>query len=218
MPESLLVWGGGGHGKVVADLIRALGHRVAGFIDADPRKLGAVVEPGGAAVVVSQDEFMRLAVDGHELPFAGGAVALAVGANRPRLRGLPLLGGRVAPALIHPAATVSPSARVGRGSVVLAGAVLNADAGVGDATIVNTGAIVEHDCVIGDGVHLSPRATLCGGVQVGEGSWICAGATVIPGVRVGRWAVVGAGALVLRDVPDGVTVMGVPAKPVIEVD
>jgi UDP-perosamine 4-acetyltransferase len=208
-----LIWGGGGHGKVVADLIRAVGHTVAGFCDADPAKLNRVVEPGGAAVIISESELLGR-VEGRELPVGVDAVALAIGDNRTRLRCLQLLSGLSVPPLVHPSAVVSPSARVGDGSVVFACAVINAAAAVGRAVIVNSGAIVEHDCEVGDGVHLSPRSTLGGGVRVEERCWIGAGATVLQLIKVGAEAMVGAGATVIRDIPAGITVAGVPAKPI----
>jgi UDP-perosamine 4-acetyltransferase len=211
--KALLVWGGGGHGKVVADLVRAAGYQVAGFIDRDSARLGETVEPGGGTVVADEAEFLRVAAGGRCANGADGVI-LAVGDNRARHDCLLRVPGLLVPALVHPSAVVSPSARLGRGTVVLPLAAVNAAARLGDAVIVNTGAVVEHDCVLGDAVHVSPRAVLAGGVHVGERSWIGAGAAVIQGVRVGRDAMVGAGAVVIRDVPDGATVVGNPACPI----
>lgn len=206
----VLVWGAGGHGRVVADLVRACGHVLAGFVDADRSKVGREVKGGGRVVLDELDLLTRLG----EGPLDGvDAVALAIGDNRVRLDRLLRLGSTSAVHLVHPSAVVSPSADVGRGSVVFPLAVLNAGARAGEAVIVNTAAVVEHDCVLADGVHVSPRATLAGGVRVGARSWVGAGATVIQNVSIGTDVVVGAGAVVIRDVPDGCTVAGVPAAP-----
>lgn len=209
----LLIWGGGGHGKVVADLVRALGHELVGFVDADAAKRDEVVEPGGGRVVMIQDEFLAR-VDAGSLPAGAGAVVLAIGDNAARLRCLERLPDSLLPSLVHPAAVRSPSAGIGEGTVVFAGAVVNAAARIGRGVIVNTAAVVEHDCVVDDGAHLSPGAVLAGGVHVGARSWVGAGATVIQGVRIGSDVVVGAGAVVIRDVPDGARVAGVPARPI----
>ena len=75
----------------------------------------------------------------------------------------------------------------------------------------NSGAIVEHECIVGDFAHIAPGAVLSGNVHVGEGTLVGVGARVIPGIRIGAWATVGAGAVVIEDVPDGATVVGVPA-------
>lgn len=208
----LLVWGAGGHGRVVADLVRSLDHELVGYADADASRLGTEAEPGGARVIASEEELRRALLDGSILPGGADAVVPALGRNSLRLTSVLALAERAAAALVHPTAVVSPSATLDSGTVVFAGAVVNAGAAAGRGTIVNTGAIVEHDCVLGEAVHLSPGAVLGGGVRVGPGSWIGAGATVIHGITVGGDAIVGAGAVVIRDVPDGATVVGNPAR------
>lgn len=211
--KRFLVWGGGGHGKVVADLVRAAGNVVAGFIDAETAKLDLCVEPGGACVVTTEAAFLERIGAGDGLPPGIDALALAIGSNRTRLDAFHRLQGVCVPPLLHPSAVISPSAHIARGTVVFAGAIINAAARIGAAVIVNTGAIVEHDCTVGDGAHLSPRATLAGTVTIGERAWIGAGATLIQHVHVGSDAVVGAGAAVIHDVAAATTVVGVPARP-----
>ncbi len=208
----ILIWGGGGHGRVVADVVRACGAELVGYADADPAKLGQQAEPGGALVVTPEAELLAALSSGQPLPAGADAVALAVGDCARRLACLRAAGGRVTPPLVHPSAVVSPSARIGRGTVVMPRAVVNAAAVVGEAAIVNSGAIVEHDCTLGDGVHLSPGAVLSGGVRVEAESWIGSGAAVVPGIHIGRGAVVGAGAVIIRDVPAGATVAGNPGR------
>ena len=60
--------------------------------------------------------------------------------------------------LVHPLACVSPSARIGVGSVVMAYAVIAANAVIGKHCIVNHGATVDHHCIIGDYAHIAPGA------------------------------------------------------------
>ena len=213
--ERILVWGAGGHGRVVADVVRAAGGTVAGFVDRDAARVGRPTAPGAPLVLLSEAELLRVLADGHPDGRGWDALALGIGDNRARLRAFAAAAGAPWPVLAHPSAVLSPSARLEAGTVVMPLAVLNADARVGRAAIVNTGAVVEHDCVVGDGAHLSPRCVLAGGARVGEGAWVGAGATVLPGVSVGPWAVVGAGAVVVRDVPGGTVVAGVPARPLV---
>ncbi|HYR08005.1 MAG TPA: acetyltransferase [Longimicrobium sp.] len=209
--ERFLVWGAGGHGRVVADVVRAAGGAVAGFVDRDPARVGHPAVPGAPPVLFSDEELLRALEEGG--PRAWDALALGIGDNRARLSAFRRVPDGPWPPLVHPSAVLSPSARLGAGTVVMPLAVLNANARAGCAVIVNTGAVVEHDCRVGDGAHLSPRCVLAGGVRVGEGAWVGAGATVLPGRSVGAWAVVGAGAVVVRDVPEGTVAVGVPAGP-----
>lgn len=210
--ERVLVVGAGGHGRVVADLVRALGHDVVGYADADEAKLGQPVDAAGGSVVLTQDALVACVEGGAAWPVPVDAIALGVGDNGARARVLALLARGALPPLVHPTAWVSASAHLGRGAVVLPGAVVHTQAEVGAGAIVNTRAVVEHDCRVGTAAHLSPGAILCGGVTVGDRSWVAAGAVVIPLCRVGADSIVGAGAVVIRDVPDGVTAVGNPAR------
>lgn len=205
-----VVWGAGGHGRVVADLVRACGCEVVGFVDADAAKVGTDVS--GIPVVMAEADLSELIGSGRPLPEGADAIALGIGDNVVREARLATIPSHRLPTLVHPSAVVSPSAIIGVGSVVLAGSIVNAGARIGSGVIVNTGGIVEHDCILGDGAHVSPGAVLAGGVRVEPRAWIGAGATIIPGVRVGADAVIGAGAAVTRDVPDACTVVGVPAR------
>lgn len=138
---------------------------------------------------------------------------VAIGDNRARhriVRELEAAGARFV-RLIHPAAVVSPRARIGPGAVVMARAVIQPDASIGAHAIVNTGAIVEHDCAVGDCAHIAPGAVLTGGAGADEGALVGAGAVILPGRKVGAWAIAGAGAVVTRDVPPECTAAGVPA-------
>jgi len=211
--HALLICGAGGHGRVVADVARAAGARVVGFIDRDAAKVGQRVAGTDVDIALSEADLSKCIATDGPLPCGATAIGLGIGDNRARANCRTRLASVNLPPLVHPSAVVSPSAVVNAGAVIMPGVVINAGAVIGAGAIVNTGAIVEHDCVIGEDAHVSPGAILAGGVTVGRGAWIGAGATVIPQVRVGEWAVVGAGAVVIRDVTDSTTVVGNPARP-----
>lgn len=200
----LAVLGASGHGKVVADAAEQAGWKVVVFFDdAWPDIHGNgpwPVEGGSAELLARISEF-----DG---------VVVAIGDNRIRRQKqeqLVELGAKLV-SIVHPAAHVSRYALIKAGSVVFANAVVNACATVGEGSIINTGAVIEHDCLLDAFVHISPNAVLAGGVQVGAGSWVGASASVRQLVEVGKLSVVGMGAVVTRDVPDGTTVIGSPAR------
>lgn len=187
---SLYLYGASGHGKVVKDILDSQHREVKGFIDDNPN----VNRVAGLPVKHSVEK--------------DDQVIVGVGINTTRKMIAERLSCPIAEAAVHRAATVSKSARIDEGTVVMAGAVINADTKVGKHCIINTGASVDHECVLGNYVHISPHATLCGNVSVGEGTWIGAGATVIQGVKIGKWAMIGAGSVVTKDIPDGWLAVG----------
>lgn len=207
MSERICLLGAGGHAKVVLDAARRQGLEVVAVFDDDPARQGTTLL--GCPVVGGREALPAWGAEhgvGHVLVAVGGNVRRAELGEWLRRQGLELA------TVVHPRATLGEGVRLGPGSVVLAGAVLNVEAELGAHVIVNTGATVDHDCRIGDAVHIAPGCHLCGDVSVGAGSLLGAGCTVIPGIRIGRAAVVGAGAVVVRDVADGATVLGVPAR------
>jgi len=207
--KKFLVFGAGGHGKVVADVGRSACLALAGFLDEDPSKAAATF--CGVPVL----GWARLHRERRN--WKGTAVALGIGDNAARQRcfGLVRAAGLEVVTLVHSSAVVAPSARLGSGTVVMALAAVNPDAVVGDGAILNTGSVVEHDNVLGRFVHLSPNVALGGSVAIGDRTHLGLGAVVLPGVRVGADVRIGAGAAVVRHVVDGLTVVGVPARPVL---
>lgn len=206
MTGELVVFGCGGHAKVVIEAVLAR----------DPKRLVQIVDDDPGAVGRS---VLGLRVSGGREWLAsnapGASVALGIGGNRARLDVLDWLiaQGRQVETVIHPSAIVGATVDAGVGTFFAAGAIAIAEARIGRAAIINTGASVDHDCVIGDGAHIGPGVRLCGNVQVGARSLIGVGTAVRPGVSIGADVIVGAGSAVVGDLADGGTYCRCPARP-----
>lgn len=199
-PAAILVYGGGGHGKALIDLLRTLGKdNIRGVVDDGiPRgeKILGVPVLGGAKVL----PMLRKQGVGRAVNAVGGIGNLAI-----RLKVFQTLAqaGFECPAVVHPSAWVEPSASLAAGVQVFPHAYVGSEARVGFGVIVNTGTILSHDCVIGDYANLSPGAILAGEVQVGEGALVGMGVTINLRVQIGRGARIGNSATVKADLPDG---------------
>jgi sugar O-acyltransferase (sialic acid O-acetyltransferase NeuD family) len=205
MDERIVIIGAGGHAKVVLDAIQQINRKeqlftIAGLVDD----------------VTGKTELCGYRVEPEAGRFSADCFVVAIGDNQARRDKFnQLLSLNYRPVtIIHPAAVLSPQVKIGLGSVVMAGVVINIDTTIGANCIVNTSASIDHDCTIGDHVHIAPGSVLAGNVSVGEGAFLGAGTKVIPRIALGAWTIAGAGAVVIKDVPADVKVVGVPAKPI----
>ncbi|MFN2453706.1 MAG: acetyltransferase [Pyrinomonadaceae bacterium] len=201
------IYGAGGHGKVVADILLACGDTsLAGFVDDNSSLQGTELL---GLPVVGTVEWLWQEAAGNET-----SIVLGIGDNRLRqIAAQHCLAHKVeVRTAVHPTATIARSALLGQGTVVMAHAVINPDARVGQGVIVNTGAVLEHDVVINDFAHVSPNATLGGAARLGRLSHLGLGAIVLPGISIGAQSIVGAGSVVVKGIPDNVVAMGTPAR------
>lgn len=198
--RSVVVYGIGGHGKTLIELIRAVGElEPVGVID-DAAITGSNVL--GVPVLGSRDDLVRIRGDGVGLAVnaIGGITNLA---TRVEVTSMLERAGFDLPVLIHPSAVVEPSATIGPGAQILAHAYVGSAATIGSSAIVNTGAVVSHDCVLGDHVNLSPGCVLAGNVTVGSRTLLGMGLTTYLGIEIGADVRAGNGAILNVDVPAG---------------
>jgi sugar O-acyltransferase (sialic acid O-acetyltransferase NeuD family) len=197
----VVVLGGGGHARVVIDVLRRSSCTVLSVFDDTPaswdREVLGIRVVGPLATLARYRRFFGV---------------IAIGDNAARRRIAQALPRGEWVRAVHPASVVADPAALGPGVVVMAGAVVQPGASVGAHAIVNTMASIDHDCRLGAFSHVAPGAHLGGAVVVEEGAFVGMGAVLAPRVRVGRWSTVGAGSLVLRHVPAGSVAYGRPAR------
>mgnify|MGYP001571349573 CR=1 FL=1 len=204
--KKIIIIGGGGHAKVLIDAILSFGqYRIAGILDERIQKGERIL---GFPVIGTDELLCRL----KNVCLAIGIGTVKASNKRKIIYDKYNRRGFKFPAIIHGKAYVSKGVKLGDGAQLMAGAIVNPGAWIGENTIINTAAIVEHDCMIAAHCHISVNTVLGGRVSVGESSHIGLGARVLQGIKIGSKVTVGAGAVVTKDVRDGKTVIGVPAR------
>jgi UDP-perosamine 4-acetyltransferase len=204
LPPVYVILGRGGQARDVLDALLAAGRTVAGvFDDSDPPL------PDGVPLLGGIKDWRTVVRPGVEfMPGMGNPT------ERCELAAAIMVAGASLASAVHPAAVISPQATVGSGVFIAAGCVIAPQAVIGDLTFINANCSIDHDCELGVAAQISPGVTFPGGVKVGDSAFVGAGAVVLPGKRIGVGATVGAGSVVTKDVPDGVTVAGNPAREV----
>ncbi|MFC1465581.1 MAG: acetyltransferase [Candidatus Brachytrichaceae bacterium NZ_4S206] len=201
MAKGAIIIGAGGHAKVVIGILKACGEAILGILDDDATKWGQEllgVPILGPISLLDKD------------PPAQAIIAIGNNQTRKQVAERAAEVGWMT--LVHPAAWVDRHAQLDVGTVVCAGAVIQPQARLGRHVIVNTSASVDHDCVLSDYAQVGPGAHLAGAVVLGEGVMMGTGSVAIPSVKIGDWTTIGAGAVVIRDLPAGITAVGVPAR------
>lgn len=210
--SKVAIIGGGGHAKVVMDIILKNQERdnnvdILGFYDDDRYKK----EVCGLPILGSINDLEK-GIEGYK----DIEIIVGIGDNKTRKKIVSRMNniGIKYSTAIHPRAIIGNRVNIGEGTVIVGGAVINIDTNIGSHCIINTSASVGHDIVVGNFVHISPGVRLTGGVKVSDNVHIGTGTVVVPGLNIGENSIIGAGAVVIEDIPPNCTAVGVPAKPI----
>ena len=195
----LMIIGAGGHGKVIADSAMKNGYTDISFID-DNAKGTCMGFP-----IVGTSADLEALNDGRT------DFIIGIGNNAIRKRIAEKYSVNWV-TLIHPSAQIAFQVTVGKGTVIMAGAIVNACAEIGGHCIINTGAIVEHDNVIKDYAHISPGVKLGGTVQIGASTHMGISSTVKNNIEICDDCIIGAGAVVVQSIHSSGTYVGIPVR------
>jgi len=203
----ILIVGAGGFGREVLQWARdawpSACDRIAGFLSADAHLLDGC--DCGIRIVGSPDSHRPAVGDVHLL-------AIGVPYARRRVAESLLARGAKFLTLVHPTATVAPSAHIGEGSIICPYSIVSDSARLGRFVAMNYHTSLGHDAAAEDFSVMSPYATLGGGARIGADVFLGLHASVAPGKSVGASTKVSANSACLSDVPPDSIVFGVPGR------
>ena len=202
MSKDVIIIGAGGHAKVIADIIYKSGDNLIGFLDDNLDNKGKEIYLGKKVLGTTKD------IENYNKNY----FIIGIGNNsiRKKINNENNLKLYTA---IHPSAIIAEDVKIGIGSVIMAGVVINPGTVIGKNCIINTCSSLDHDNLLEDYVHISPGAHLAGTVSVKEGTWICTGATIINNITIAQNNIIGAGSVVIKDInEENGTYVGVPVK------
>ena len=192
----VLLYGAGGHAKVVIECLMANSITPALFFDDNMKK----------------KEWEKIEVKRYNSDIMQNtSMIISIGNNNSRMK----IAEQVKHAYInsiHPSAQLSKNSEIGTGCQVIHSAIIQAGTSIGNHVILNTASTIDHDCHVSNFAHIGPGSTICGGVNIGEGTFVGAGSVVLPNVKIGNWVNIGAGSVVNTNVPDNAIVAGNPLR------
>lgn len=202
--QSILILGAGHFAEEIADLASQIPDwQVVGFVEGIDRQRCKELVDGLPVYWI------------EEIGSLAGSVKALCAVGSPRREAFiqqALAQGIQFTRLCHPRATISPSAELETGIIILPGAVIGAHTYLGQHVIVSRGALLGHHLQVGDYTTILPGANLAGLSTIGARCTIGIGAVVIENLNIGQDSFISAGSLVLKDVPEGVQVIGAPAQ------
>lgn len=196
--ESLILIGAGGHARSCIDVIEQQGqYEISGLIGTSSEMH---TQQLGYSVIGTDSSLSELI---NLNPYALITVGQILKADqRINLYELAIQIGFQLPFIISPKAHFSRNAKIGEGSIIMHGAIVNVGASVGKNCIINSRALIEHDTKVEDHCHISTGAILNGGVTVGSGSFVGSNSVIKQGVKIGESCLVGMGLTVQNNLSD----------------
>lgn len=202
LKKPVAIVGYSGHAYVIIDILLNAGRLVTHYCDNEAKEFN----PYHLSYLGKEvDVINRLKDFDYFACVAHNGIREKIHTNLANILGNPI-------SAIHPSAVISQSVKMGDGIMIAANATINPLVQLGKGVICNTSSSIDHECIIGDFCHLAPGVVLCGSVKVGKGTFIGANSVVRQGITIGNNVTIGAGTVIVKDVPDGVTVVGNPAR------
>ena len=200
--QNIVIIGGGGHSKVVVDIINTQTHsnyNIIGYFDDDKKKDLCNIPYLGEIKNIKNCESENY----HIIAIGNIRIRRQIYKQYNKLRYI---------SLVHHKSIVSQDAIIEEGTVICAGAIVQPKVKIGKCCIINTNSNIDHESIICDFVNINPSATLCGNVLIGKNTIVGANATIIEKIKIGKCNIIGAGSVIIRDTDGHSKLVGVPGK------
>jgi len=204
--KKIVVISGGGHAKVVISILRKLKeYQIIGYTDVEDK--GKIFD---VSYLGNDEEFLK---KNKNVKYAAiGIGQIKKYKLRKKIIENYLINGFEFPVIISPDSVINEDVKIGKGTIVMDGVIVNSGSNIWKFSIINTNASIDHDCKIGDYVHIAPGVTISGGVKIGSNTFIGAGATIIQYKKIEENIIIGAGSVVVNDLIESGTYIGNPAR------
>ncbi|RBP42233.1 NeuD/PglB/VioB family sugar acetyltransferase [Garciella nitratireducens] len=204
--KNIYIIGAGTYGEAMYELATLNGYKVKGYYDEDEKKINSLVM--GVKVI---DKFSELKTE----DIVGNEYIVAIGNNKIRNKIMTKINdlGGFTPTLIHPKATISESATIGKGVYIQANAYIWTKVNISDYCIISPNVVIAHHSSLGKACLVSTLTGVGASVTIEDNVFIGMGSTIMTGVsRIGENSIIGAGAVVIKDIEKNSVYAGVPAK------
>ena len=190
--KSIILIGGGGHSKVLFDVLKKKGLRIIGFIDKNKKKKIKNCK------YLGNDESI-LNYSSNKIFLINGIGFSKDKSKRRKVYELFKKKNFNFLELKHPTSIISDDVYFDEGSQIMAGVIIQPGCSIGKNSIINTGALIDHDCKIGENVHIAPGAVICGNVSIGNNTLIGAGTIITPNIKIGSNIFIKAGQTISKN-------------------
>ena len=193
MSKKIAIIGAGGHGKVIGEIALLSRYKTIDFFDDNKKTINEFPFNISGTIDYLKENLLNY-----------DSFFVAIGENKIRFKITKWLEEKKLNivSLVHPKSTISEFSSLGKGTCIMANAVINPGTKVKEGVIINTSASVDHDCIINNFAHVSPNCSLSGSVKIGEFSHLGTGTSVHPGVNIGKNVITAVGAKVFRNILD----------------
>lgn len=205
MKKNAIIIGAGTYGSVYTEYLKEE-YNITGFIDDNQALTGGIIN---GIKVLGDVEYLLSHIDKNT------SIFVPIGSNIVRVNILDRLidYGFETPSFIHKSNNIHESVKLGRAVYILPGCNLMPHTLIGDYVLVSTGVNIAHHNTIEKGCFFSQGSNIGANINIKENVFCGIACTLMTGINyVGKNSIIGAGAVVIKDVEEGSTMVGNPAK------